>query len=100
MAPHDMRTTQLTPQSEQQTSADQRRQRRSESLFTRITGFGLVRPSTNLHEEEPQEQHLPDEALSAQPHLGISPADRPALSSDQPEDLLEIPAFLRRQNNH
>ncbi|MGB9153461.1 MAG: cell division protein FtsZ, partial [Alphaproteobacteria bacterium] len=46
MAPHDMRTTQLTPQQAQPSEADQRRQRRSESLFTRITGFGLVRPST------------------------------------------------------
>ena len=100
MAPHDMRTTQLTAQTEQQASADQRRQRRSESLFTRITGFGLVRPSTSLHEEEPQEQQLPDESMSAQQHLGINPSDRPSLSSDQPEDLLEIPAFLRRQNNH
>ena len=105
MAPSDMRTTQLSPQQAQQqqseaSSAEQRRQRRSESLFTRITGFGLVRPSTTMHEEEVQEQQLPDEALHSQQHLGISPSDRPALSSDQPEDLLEIPAFLRRQNNH
>jgi hypothetical protein len=44
-APFDMRVTQLTTPA-QQASADQRRMRRSESLFTRITGFGLVRPST------------------------------------------------------
>ncbi|MGB9152831.1 MAG: cell division protein FtsZ, partial [Alphaproteobacteria bacterium] len=74
-------------------------QRRSESLFTRITGFGLVRPSTSIHEEEPQELQLPDEALAAQQHLNINQSDRPLSSSPQ-EDLLEIPAFLRRQNNH
>ena len=92
--------TQLTQQSgQQQTEAEQRRQRRSESLFTRITGFGLIRPSTHMQEEEPQETQLPDEALSSQQHLSIDPSDRPALSS-APEDLLEIPAFLRRQNNH
>jgi hypothetical protein len=92
--------TQLSPQHGQLTEAEQRRQRRSESLFTRITGFGLVRPSSHIHEEEPQEVHLPDEALAAQQHLNIDPSDRPSLSTSPQEDLLEIPAFLRRQNNH
>jgi cell division protein FtsZ len=98
-APFDMRVTQLTTPA-QQAAADQRRSRRSESLFTRITGFGLVRPSAQ-QEEEMHEAQLPDEALAAaQPQLGINPADRPALSSDQSSDLLDIPAFLRRQTNH
>ena len=98
-APFDMRVTQLTTPA-QQAAADQRRLRRSESLFTRITGFGLVRPSTQ-QEEDNHEAQLPDEALAAQqPHLGINPDDRPALSGEQPTDLLDIPAFLRRQTNH
>jgi cell division protein FtsZ len=100
--PFDMRMTQLTPQTaaQQPAPADQRRQRRAESLFTRITGFGLVRPSSQQHDEDQHhEVQLPDEALAAQQHLGVNPSDRPALS-EQPEDLLEIPAFLRRQSNH
>ncbi|MFY9287583.1 MAG: cell division protein FtsZ, partial [Alphaproteobacteria bacterium] len=99
-APFDMRVTQLTTPA-QQAAADQRRLRRSESLFTRITGFGLVRPSAQQDENNLDEAQLPDEALAAsQPHLGIDPSDRPALSSEQPTDLLDIPAFLRRQTNH
>jgi hypothetical protein len=98
-APFDVRVTQLTTPA-QQASADQRRMRRSESLFTRITGFGLVRPSAQRPEEEMAEAALPDEIAGEQPHLGIDPADRPALSSEQPADLLDIPAFLRRQTNH
>ena len=97
----DTRTTQLTPQSAQQqpvaTPADKNRQRRTESLFTRITGFGLIRPSSQ-HEED--EHHPHDEHAAAHAPTGVNPADRPVLSSEKPEDLLEIPAFLRRQNNH
>ncbi|MDR3449838.1 MAG: cell division protein FtsZ [Alphaproteobacteria bacterium] len=104
MPASDMRMTQLTtsPATAMPSTSEQRRQRRAESLFTRITGFGLVRPSSQIHEEENHESQLPDEALSAavQEHLGVNPADRPTLSSEQPEDLLEIPAFLRRQTNH
>ncbi len=95
-APVDMRLTQLTPPA-QPSAADQRRMRRSESLFTRITGFGLVRPSSQ--QEDIEEVQLPDESLAATPPLGISPEDRPALSSEA-NDRLEIPAFLRRQTNH
>jgi hypothetical protein len=72
--------------------------RRSESLFTRITGFSLVRPSAR--QEESEEISVTDEALPAAPSLGIDPDDRPALSSDAASDRLEIPAFLRRQTNH
>ena len=97
-----MRMTQLTaaPQTPPTGAADQRRQRRAESLFTRITGFGMVRPSSQHHEDEQHESQLPDERLVDQQHLGVDPADRPSLSAEQPEDLLEIPAFLRRQSNH
>jgi cell division protein FtsZ len=91
--PFDMRinTQMATPQ--QQAAAEQRRTRRSESLFTRITGFGMVRPSEQEGEEAP-------EGDNGAPPLGIDPADRPALSSSEPNDLLDIPAFLRRQTNH
>ena len=101
----DMRFTQLSTPA-QQSASDQRRMRRSESLFTRITGFGMVRPSAQK-EDENEGAQLPDEVLASsmppnasEPHLGISPTDRPELSSEQPSDLLDIPAFLRRQTNH
>jgi cell division protein FtsZ len=98
--PFDARITQLATPA-QQAQADQRRQRRTESLFTRITGFGLVRPSQHREDEEhqtPPAQEAPQS--QAQPHLGVDPSDRPVLSSEQPSDLLDIPAFLRRQTNH
>lgn len=99
-APFDMRVTQLATPS-QQAAADQRRTRRSESLFTRITGFGVVRPSAQKQEEEPLEASPEERATEAlQSSFGIDRSDRPELSSDQPEDLLDIPAFLRRQTNH
>ncbi|MDD4616235.1 MAG: cell division protein FtsZ [Alphaproteobacteria bacterium] len=97
MAQNDMRMTQLTPQTHaHQPGQEQRRQRRAESLFTRITGFGLVRPSSQHHEEEIHDGG--DDPMSG-PHLDVRSSDRPMLS-EQPEDLLEIPAFLRRQSNH
>ena len=99
-APFDMRVTQLTTPA-QQAAADQRRMRRTESLFTRITGFGLVRPSSQREDEDQHEAALPDELLGSSPSLGVNPADRPELSSsEEPTDLLDIPAFLRRQTNH
>jgi len=100
MAPTDMRMTQLTAQNTQQPASEQRRQRRTESLFTRITGFGLVRPSSQQHEDEHLITQAHDEEMTATPRLDIDPAHRQTLSSSQTEDLLEIPAFLRRQNNH
>lgn len=100
----DMRMTQLSPQAPTarqapSTGTEQRRQRRAESLFTRITGFGLVRPSSHHHEDESQEQLADDGFGGNGAHLDVRPADRPVLS-EQSEDLLEIPAFLRRQSNH
>jgi cell division protein FtsZ len=101
MAPVDMRLPPLAaqPASPPPAAVEQRRQRRAESLFTRITGFGLVRPSSQHHEDEAHEAHASEEALAAQQHVEVRPVDRPILS-EQPEDLLEIPAFLRRQTNH
>jgi cell division protein FtsZ len=101
MAPAaDMRMTQLSAQTASpQPASEQRRQRRAESLFTRITGFGLVRPSSQHHDEETPEAQMGEEALAAPQHAEVRPVDRPVIS-EQPEDLLEIPAFLRRQSNH
>jgi len=92
------RMTQLSPQQATQNAPDQRRQRRSESLFTRITGFGLVRPSSHHHDEDVNDAATADDLSSPSP-LDARPADRSVLS-EQSEDLLEIPAFLRRQSNH
>ena len=100
MTPIDMRMTNLSAQTGQPTGSEQRRQRRAESLFTRITGFGLVRPSTHSHDDENQETQIHDEHGSAQEHLDVRHAEHSPRSSDQQEDLLEIPAFLRRQSNH
>ncbi|WP_135080229.1 cell division protein FtsZ [Terasakiella sp. SH-1] len=61
-------------------------------LFGRITGFSRApkpkeAPSAEIHE-------------MSQPSLDISPADRPVTSQHAGEDdLLDIPAFLRRQAN-
>jgi len=100
LAPGDMRITHAPGNAaSHQPAVDQRRQRRAESLFTRITGFGLVRPSSSAHhEEESHDAQSGDDNLT-EPHIDVRPSDRPVLS-EQPEDLLEIPAFLRRQSNH
>jgi cell division protein FtsZ len=65
---------------------------RGQSLFERVTGVGR----RVLAEPEPQPQ--PRVAPVTQPRLGaLDPADRLTPSKD--EDLLDIPAFLRRQAN-
>ena len=79
---------------------DQRRQRRAESLFTRITGFGLVRPSSQQHEDDIAPPHHDEPTEPTEHSLAINPEDRPTTSDENGEDLLEIPAFLRRQTNH
>jgi len=61
------------------------------SLFDRVTGRGArtqkPKDTAEIHE-------------MSQPSLDISPADRTTVSSQQAEDdLLDIPAFLRRQAN-
>jgi cell division protein FtsZ len=75
-------------------------------LFRRITGFGLVRPSAEQAPEQPrgyspQQQAAINKATTAmqQAKLAIDPTDRPAQSQTE-EDILDIPAFLRRQTNH
>jgi cell division protein FtsZ len=91
----DMRVTQITA-SGSSAPASQPISHRSQSLFQRITGFGMVRPSAVRDAEEALREV--DEAAS-EPRLSIDPTDRPAISGES-QDLLDIPAFLRRQTNH
>jgi cell division protein FtsZ len=66
------------------------------SLIERVTGVGRARSAP----PEPQRQPIPPAikpAQPAQPRLAsLEPADRPGAKE---EDLLDIPAFLRRQAN-
>ena len=85
-------------------------QRRSGSLFQRITGSGRERaPDARSPEADncmSEETAKPDENTENKPenkpqqsHLaGVGPEDR-IQSSEGGDDLLEIPAFLRRQAN-
>ena len=93
----DVRMTQLT--ASPQTEADQRRQRRTESLFTRITGFGLVRPSAQHNEDGYEGDYIDDADFDTTP-TAQSTTPRTGKAAGESEDMLEIPAFLRRQNNH
>ena len=95
----DLRVTQLTTGNTPPVSPSPQAAQRSQSLFQRITGFGLVRPSREGLDEADEEQQPQATAPASQPTLNIESTDRPALSTDQ-ADLLDIPAFLRRQNNH
>jgi hypothetical protein len=92
----DMRMTQLTTASNQAQTASSHVNQRSQSLFKRITGFGMIRPSAAREEEEAELA----EAQAVQARLDIDPTDRPVLSSSESSDILDIPAFLRRQTNH
>jgi len=91
----DMRVTQLTTESAapQETRGAHLNQR-AQSLFQRITGFGMIRPSRNVSDEIDEEVEE-----NIQSSLGIDQTDRPVLSTGE-ADLLDIPAFLRRQTNH
>jgi cell division protein FtsZ len=66
------------------------------SLIERVTGVGRAR----LASPEPQRQPIPPAIKPAQPSqprlTSLEPADRPGAKE---EDLLDIPAFLRRQAN-
>jgi cell division protein FtsZ len=101
----DLRMTQLTTGNAGTTTAEggtSHRNPRAQSLFRRITGFGMIRPSA-AREEEDEEEDIATSAQPTQGRLDIDPSDRPALSTSAPEtasDILDIPAFLRRQTNH
>jgi cell division protein FtsZ len=63
------------------------------SLIERVTGVGRARPAA----PEPPRQPIPPAAKPAQPRLApLEAEDRPGAKE---EDLLDIPAFLRRQAN-
>lgn len=72
-----------------QAEREKQNAKRSTSLFDRIRQFGGARSEGHTTEQQPQQ--------GTQTKLGVDPADRPRLSSE--EETLEIPAFLRRQTN-
>jgi cell division protein FtsZ len=62
------------------------------SLIERVTGVGRARPPV------PAPRPAPPPARAAQPRLApLDPEERPGTSKE--DDLLDIPAFLRRQAN-
>ena len=78
--------------------------RRGASLFARVTGAGRNagrnKPVEDARPPEPPKAKRAQAAEPAQPKLGgLDPADRIKTSQSEEEDLLEIPAFLRRQAN-
>ncbi len=91
----DMRITQLTTSGASSEGRAPQASHRAQSLFQRITGFGMIRPSAQSVADEIDEEA----ERNVQTSLGIDPSDRPVLSSGE-ADLLDIPAFLRRQSNH
>ncbi|MFX4223441.1 MAG: hypothetical protein ACMVO3_22195 [Thalassobaculum sp.] len=77
---------------------------RSAGLFRQITGLGLKgeRPADKPAAPAPAQtsaQAAPAPAASAQPRLGaLNPGDRVRASQTE-DEMLDIPAFLRRQAN-
>jgi cell division protein FtsZ len=66
------------------------------SLIERVTGVGRARPAMPERPAPPPVAAPP--AKPAQPRLAsLEPDDRPGANSE--DDLLDIPAFLRRQAN-
>jgi cell division protein FtsZ len=71
---------------------------RGPSLFERVTGVGRLRPAAP-ERAAPERSGRPAAAAAQQPRLGaLDPGDR-LVGSKNEEDLLDIPAFLRRQAN-
>jgi cell division protein FtsZ len=93
----DMRVTQLTTATNPQAASGLTVNQRAQSLFQRITGFGMVRPSAVKEMED--ELDMDDEREETVELAATGTSDRSALSSSE-SDLLDIPAFLRRQSNH
>jgi cell division protein FtsZ len=69
------------------------------SLIERVTGVGRARPAAPPPPERaPQPQPTPVAARTVPPRLTpLEPEERPGASKE--DDLLDIPAFLRRQAN-
>ncbi len=93
----DMRVTQLTTATAQPAASGLSVNQRAQSLFQRITGFGMVRPSAAKEMED--ELDLDESAEEKVELAATGTSDRSPLSSGD-SDLLDIPAFLRRQTNH
>jgi cell division protein FtsZ len=81
--------------------------RRAPSLFEKVTsrltgqtlaGQGAVAPKAPAQQAPRAQMERKAEPTMAQPQLQLDPADRMAISR-QEEDMLDIPAFLRRQAN-
>ena len=74
---------------------------RGQSLFRQITGLGLKadKPEPAPVRTESPRATTPQPAPSAQPRLGaLNPGDRVRPSQSE-DEMLDIPAFLRRQAN-
>jgi cell division protein FtsZ len=68
------------------------------SLIERVTGVGRARATAPEPHPRPAPPAKPAAQPNAQPRLApLEPDDRPNLSKE--DDLLDIPAFLRRQAN-
>jgi cell division protein FtsZ len=81
-----------TPRSD----AQPRPKGRVPSLIERVTGVGRARPPVPAPDRSPRPAAAP--ARPAQPRLApLDPEERPGTSKE--DDLLDIPAFLRRQAN-
>jgi cell division protein FtsZ len=79
--------------------------RRAPSLFekvtSRLTGQQTPKASPAPQAPRPQAERQSErrsEPVMTQPQLQLDPADRMSMSR-QEEDMLDIPAFLRRQAN-
>jgi cell division protein FtsZ len=81
-------------------SAQPKPKRLGASLFARVTGAGRAKSAENAPPPTPPKTKHDQAAEPAQPKLGgLDPADRIKTSRSEEEDLLEIPAFLRRRAN-
>jgi cell division protein FtsZ len=75
--------------------------RRAPSLFEKVTSrlTGQQTPKAPPAQQAPRPQaERKQEPVMTQPQLQLDPADRMSISR-QEEDMLDIPAFLRRQAN-
>ena len=73
---------------------------RGAGLFRQITGLGLKSDKpAEAPAPQPQQAQRPAPAAAAQPRLGaLNPGDRVRASQNE-DEMLDIPAFLRRQAN-
>ncbi|WP_420405980.1 cell division protein FtsZ [Nisaea sp.] len=72
---------------------------KSPSLFTRMTGIGSKKPSEPARDARPQRFVDVNSAEPKQARLGALEQSERVAPSRQEDDLLDIPAFLRRQAN-